>query len=179
VRTARDLPLPALMASLAPAVLAACIAAAATEKPANAKGRSPYVQAASEVDAGRYLTLIGGCNDCHTLGYEQANGQTPEDDRLTGGLPWRGPWGTSFPANLRLVASQTTPEQWVRLTSRTGLPPMPWLSLHNMEPGDLKAIHAYLKHLGPKGEPAPTALPPGAEPAGPYIDVAIRGVPAH
>src|SRR4051794_39593567 len=52
---------------------------------------------------GKYLVQIGGCNDCHTAGYAQNGGQTPTTDWLTG-LPvgFRGPWGTSYPANLRL-----------------------------------------------------------------------------
>jgi hypothetical protein len=48
-------------------------------------------------------------------------------------------------------------------------PPMPWFNLLVMRDGDLKAIYAYLKHLGPAGEPAPAYVPPGQEPAGPVI----------
>lgn len=176
MRSTRNIPLPLLLASLAPGVLVACIAAEAADKPAQPR-HAAYVKAASEVEAGRYVVAIGGCNDCHTMGYMESDGNVPEQERLTGGLPWRGPWGTSFPANLRLVASQTTPDQWVTLTGRKGLPPMPWPSLHQMDEGDRRAVHAYLRHLGPKGSPAPAALPPGAVPEGPYLDLGIRGVP--
>jgi len=34
---------------------------------------------------------------------------------LTGDiLGWRGPWGTTYPANLRLLASQITEDEWVK-----------------------------------------------------------------
>lgn len=173
-----DVPL-TLAAVFAPAALVAAIAGTAPRKAAEAPdARSAHVVATSEVEAGRYLAGIGGCNDCHTLGYEDSHGTTPEQDRLTGGLPWRGPWGTSFPANLRLLAAERSADEWVTATKRTGLPPMPWLSLHNMHEQDLRAIHAYLRHLGPRGTHAPAALPPGGEPEGPYIDLTIRNLPA-
>jgi len=39
---------------------------------------------------------------------------------------------------------------------------MPWAALKTMTDGDLNAIYAYLRALGPAGEAAPAALPPGA-----------------
>jgi hypothetical protein len=38
-----------------------------------------------------------------------------------------------------------------------------------MTDADVKAIYAYLKHLGPAGKPAPAYVPPDKEPAGPYV----------
>ena len=35
---------------------------------------------------------------------------------------------------------------------------------------DLGAIYTFIRYLGPKGEPAPQALPPGMRPAGRYVD---------
>jgi hypothetical protein len=46
---------------------------------------------------------------------------------------------------------------------------MPWFNLRDMRDADVKAIFAYLKHLGPAGEPAPAYLPPGQEPNGPFV----------
>jgi mono/diheme cytochrome c family protein len=52
---------------------------------------------AETVERGRYLVTITGCNDCHTAGYLASEGQTPEEQWLTGDtFGWRGPWGTTF-----------------------------------------------------------------------------------
>src|SRR5258708_15062909 len=56
-----------------------------------------------EIERGRYLVKISGCNDCHTAGYAAAGGEIPESQWLLGNtLGWRGPWGTKDPAHLRL-----------------------------------------------------------------------------
>ena len=61
-------------------------------------------------------------------------------------------------------------EQFLEL-ARTGRgrPPMPWPSLQAMSEKDLKAIFAYVRSLGPAGEPAPAALSPGVAPDRPHI----------
>jgi mono/diheme cytochrome c family protein len=40
---------------------------------------APIVTAASaaDIERGRYLVRISGCNDCHTPGYLQHNGEVP------------------------------------------------------------------------------------------------------
>src|SRR5215510_10111310 len=38
-----------------------------------------HVAAQSQIDAGRYLVKIGGCNDCHTPGYVMTNGASPAE----------------------------------------------------------------------------------------------------
>ncbi|MGD2067702.1 MAG: cytochrome C [Gemmatimonadota bacterium] len=131
----------------------------------------PAVQASDAVEAGRYLVEIGGCNDCHTDGYSQSGGAIPESERLTGSVVgMRGPWGTTWPANLRLTADRLTEDAWVEMVStRTTLPPMPWLAMNAMSEADQRAIHRYLRSLGPAGEPAPTAIGPEQEPATPWI----------
>ncbi len=56
-----------------------------------------------QVERGRYLIQIAGCNDCHTANYAPSGGKVPEKEWLTGdALGWRGPWGTTYPTNLRL-----------------------------------------------------------------------------
>ena len=66
------------------------------------------------VERGRYLLRTSGCNDCHTPGYAFSEGKTTEDLWLTGdAFGWRGPWGTTYGSNLRLLADQLTEEQWV------------------------------------------------------------------
>ena len=46
-----------------------------------AKGNSPDP---SQVERGKYLVTIGGCNDCHTSGYMENNGKVNEENWLTG-----------------------------------------------------------------------------------------------
>lgn len=127
--------------------------------------------AARELERGRYLVNIGGCNDCHTEGFAPAAGKVPENAWLTGSrLGAHGPWGTTYPTNLRLSLQPLTADQWVQYarTVRTR-PPMPWFKLREMTEPDLRAIHAFVRSLGPPGEPAPAALPPGVEPSGPVV----------
>jgi mono/diheme cytochrome c family protein len=123
------------------------------------------------LDRGKYLVKIAGCNDCHTPGYAMSGGKVPESQWLVGDkLGWRGPWGTTYPTNLRLYMRDLTEEKWVK-TARTiqTRPPMPWFALNDMTDQDLKAIYQYTKSLGPAGEMAPTFVPPGKEPQGPAI----------
>jgi mono/diheme cytochrome c family protein len=123
--------------------------------------------------AGRYLVLIGGCNDCHTPGWNESGGKTPESDWLTGvPLGWRGPWGTTYPANLRLTAQTLSEDGWVKmLHTRNARPPMPWASVNAMSDADLRALYQFIKTLGPKGDPMPPALPPTTDPKGPYLNL--------
>lgn len=134
-----------------------------------------HITAANDIEAGRYLVKIGGCNDCHTPGYVEGVMMTgkamPESDWLKGGdVGFSGPWGVSYPSNLRLSFDTMSEDQFIEL-SRTGQgrPPMPWPSLQAMSDKDLKAIYAYIRSLGAAGEPAPAALSPGVAPDRPHI----------
>jgi mono/diheme cytochrome c family protein len=123
------------------------------------------------VERGRYLVKIGGCNDCHTPAYGMKAGQVPEKDWLVGdAVGWQGPWGTSYATNLRLHFGNMSQQQWLQQArSLQSRPPMPWFVLRQMTEHDLKAIHAYIQSLGPAGQPAPAALPPGQAANGPVI----------
>jgi mono/diheme cytochrome c family protein len=123
------------------------------------------------VARGRYLIQISGCNDCHTAGYAQAGGKVPEAQWLTGDiLGWRGPWGTTYPVNLRLYMQGLGEDQWVKKAkSLSTRPPMPWFALHDMHASDLRAMYRYIRHLGPDGKPAPAYLPPDKTPPQPYV----------
>ena len=137
------------------------------------------VVAFNPVDAGRYLVKITGCNDCHTLGWEQSGGRIPEAMWLTGvPVGFRGPWGTTYASNLRLYVRQFTPDTWVQvMRTRDVRPPMPWQSLHAMSDQDLRAVYEYIKQLGPAGLAMPAFVPPGEEPKTPFI-VFIPQLPA-
>lgn len=123
------------------------------------------------IERGRYLVQISGCNDCHTSGYLMAPGKVAESDWLKGdSLGWYGPWGTTYPSNLRLVLPRLSESQWLALArSANYRPPMPNQTLYHMTDEDLRAIYQLVKHLGPAGEPAPMALPPGDTPEGPVV----------
>jgi mono/diheme cytochrome c family protein len=123
-----------------------------------------------QVDRGRYLAMIGGCNDCHTPGYLLSEGKVPEKLWLTGSsFGWRGPWGTTYPVNLRILLNQMTEDQWVATAKKMkARPPMPWFDINIMKRSDLKAIYQFIRYLGPGGEAAPAYVPPDQKPKTPY-----------
>lgn len=151
------------MLKAVPALLAVLIAfpAAAQER----KKADPQVQ------RGRYLVQIAGCNDCHTANYAPSGGTVPEKDWLTGdALGWRGPWGTTYPTNLRLYMQDLTEAEWVKKAKNLNArPPMPWFNVRDMTTSDLRAMYRYIRHLGPAGKPAPAFVPPDQVPSGPYV----------
>lgn len=123
------------------------------------------------IERGRYLVKIGGCNDCHTAEYAPLGGQVPEERWLTGDrLGWRGPWGTTYPNNLRRYMAALSEAEWVS-TARVlkTRPPMPWFALNAMSEDDLRALYRFIRTLGPVGDPAPSFVPPDREPAGPVV----------
>lgn len=124
----------------------------------------------ASIDMGRYLITIAGCNDCHTAGYPESNGNVPETQWLKGSpVGYQGPWGTTFPANLRLSVANMSKEQFIARAKSELLPPMPWFNLRAMSDDDLKAIYIYIKSLGEPGEAMPAYLPPGEVPSTPFI----------
>jgi mono/diheme cytochrome c family protein len=91
-------------------------------------GCAPKAPAPSPVERGKYLVMVGGCNDCHSPKIFTAAGPIPDTTRLLSGHPsgaqlpafpkgvigptlwgaittndltaWYGPWGVSFAYNL-------------------------------------------------------------------------------
>ena len=131
---------------------------------------APKPHEQNPVERGRYLVRVAGCNDCHTPGYLPSDGRVDEKLWLTGdGFGWSGPWGTTYATNLRLFVANLSEAQWLQHTATMRpRPPMPWFNVASMTETDRKAIYAYLKALGPAGQPAPAALPPGKPPPQPY-----------
>jgi len=124
-------------------------------------------------ERGRHLIRISGCNDCHTPGFME-NPNVPEDEWLIGSdLGWRGPWGTTYPSNLRRhLAAWEDAGAWIEMVrSRHGLPPMPWPSLHAMTDDELRAIHAYIRSLPLKGDVMPPPVPPDRTPTTPWLNL--------
>ncbi len=115
----------------------------------------------NEVERGRYLVQIAGCNDCHTAEYAPQGGAVDEAHWLTGSrVGFEGPWGTTYPSNLRLLANELTSEEWLIHARQPMRPPMPWFSLRDMTDEDLTAVYRFIRTLGPAGAPAPAYEPP-------------------
>jgi mono/diheme cytochrome c family protein len=153
---------------LAVFALPVAVAAAQGDTP---QQKSSLLKADPQIQRGKYLVKIAGCNDCHTAGYAAAGGKIPESEWLMGDkLGWRGPWGTTYAPNLRLYMRDMSEGKWVqRAKTVETRPPMPWFVLHDMTEQDLRAIYKYVTALGPAGEPAPIYVPPGKEPHTPYV----------
>lgn len=156
------------MRKLITAAVAASIVAATAVGVAMSpgSGSSPVLavpaKSQDSIEHGRYLVKIASCNDCHTPGYNQSEGKLAESEWLTGSsIGFSGPWGTSYPPNLRLTVQRMSEDEWVTFARAKRLPPMPWFSVAPMSDGDLRDIYRFIRSLGPRGEPAPLALGPG------------------
>ena len=156
---------PLLVAAPLVLLLAGCGAEASEE------WAPPRVTGGTDVERGRYLAVVGGCNDCHTDGYMERS--VPEEQWFLGSpVGWQGPWGTTYAANLRLTVQNMEEDAFVaRLRTGTGRPPMPWINVSQMADSDARALYRYLRALGPAGVAMPPALPPGAVPSTPYFSL--------
>lgn len=123
------------------------------------------------IDEGKRLLKVMGCNDCHTPQYFEKNGEVPEDQALTGNnVGFKGPWGVSYPTNLRLLVRSFKKESFITyVRNKNYLPPMPGVNIKHMTDDELEAMFAYLKTAGPAGKKAPANLKPGQKPTTPYI----------
>jgi len=123
------------------------------------------------IERGRRLVKIAGCNDCHSPGYAMSDGKTPESGWLVGDtMGWRGPWGTTYPANLRLLVSGLSEEAWlIYVKSKPMRPPMPSYVFRDMTDDELRSIYKFIRHLGKAGVPAPDYVPPDQEPKPPFV----------
>ncbi len=123
------------------------------------------------VERGLYVSIIGGCHDCHTAGYSESGGKIDPLVALKGSpVGFQGPWGTSYPTNLRLSVSDITVEGFASyLRTIETNPPMPWYKLRAMSDDDQKSLYLYIRSLGEAGDPAPTFVPTGNRVLTPYI----------
>ena len=146
---------------------------AAGRRPAadSAKSASAAKSTTAQLARGRYLVIVGNCNDCHTQGFAPRDGNVPESEWLKGGpLGFNGPWGTTYASNLRVTVSNMAEAEWVPFAKalRTR-PPMPWFNFNRWTDQDLRALYQYIKSLGPAGSPAPQFVPPDKPAPPPYI----------
>ncbi len=130
---------------------------------------------AAELAHGEYMVLVGGCNDCHTAGFGERGGNVPKKEWLTGSpVGFHGPWGASYPSNLRLSIDALDEAQWLAYTANLHTrPPMPDYMVRAMREDDRRAIYRFIRSLGPAGRPAPAALPPGQTPPPPYFGLVL------
>ena len=131
------------------------------------------------IERGRQVAIVGGCNDCHTEGYNESGGQVDPAKALKGtAVGWMGPWGTTYPLNLRLTVKDKTEDQFLQFarTFKTR-PPMPWYNVHAMDESDIRSLYRYIKSLGDPGAQVPEAVAPGEQPKTPYVVVAPPMMP--
>jgi mono/diheme cytochrome c family protein len=122
------------------------------------------------LERGRYMVLVGHCNNCHTAGYMQTAGNVPEERWLLGNpVGWRGKLGTTYASNLRLYFAALSEADWLKVArAMRPRPPMPWWSVRDTSDDDLRALYHYIRSLAPLGEPAPAFLPPDNVPPRPF-----------
>ncbi|QPZ91968.1 hypothetical protein [Thioclava electrotropha] len=131
------------------------------------------------VERGKLVSIISGCHDCHTAGYNESGGKIDPEAALKGvPLGWQGPWGTTYAVNLRLEIKDMDEDGFVEYAKTfDAKPPMPFYNVHAMPESDLRSLYQYIKSLGEPGEPMPEALPPGEAPTTPYIVMAPPMMP--
>ena len=164
-----------IVPALASLALSACQQAAspadAAEPTAGVAMAAAGSSDAEQLARGEYLVRISGCNDCHTPGYAETGGAVPREQWLVGSpLGWSGPWGTTYPANLRLKLQDMDEAAWMKYSGELHTrPPMPDFAVRTMNDGDRRAIYRFIRSLGPAGQAAPAYLPPGQTPPLPYV----------
>ena len=91
------------------------------------------------VERGLQVSITGGCHDCHTGGYNESGGKIDPATSLKGtAIGWRGPWGTTYPMNLRITAEDKSEADFVAyIKALKTRPPMPWYNLHAMDESDV------------------------------------------
>jgi hypothetical protein len=145
-----------LLRELSRAAVALMVTVVALPSPA----ANPSQTNAGDISHGRYLTIIGGCNDCHTEGYAESGGKVPQKDWLQGSvLGHRGPWGTTYAVNLRAKLATMSEAEWITYaqTLKTR-PPMPWVHVEPMV--DRRLARAVSVCPGPRpGRCVGTRLP--------------------
>ena len=135
------------------------------------KRLTDFEQKSSEIELGRYLIKIMGCNDCHTPGYMR-NSNIPESDWLIGDtLGYHNSLGTTYATNLRLLFDSISEKDWKVLARKMrDDSPMALVRLPSMTDEHLRAIYLFVTELGPKGTPAMSPLPAGVMPKTSYVE---------
>jgi mono/diheme cytochrome c family protein len=129
----------------------------------------------AQVERGRYLVGLGGCNDCHTPGYFFGK---PDQARFLGGsevgfeIPdlgvFHGPNLTpdrdTGLGKWSAVEIATAITKGKRPDGRILAPIMPWHAFSNLTPEDVQAIAVFLKSLPPVVNKVPGPFGPIEKP---------------
>jgi mono/diheme cytochrome c family protein len=130
----------------------------------------------SQLERGKYLVRLGGCNDCHTPGYFFGK---PDTSRYLGGsdVGFEVPGlGVFVPPNLtsdkdtglgawtrhQIVTAIRT---GVRPDGRTLAPVMPWQAFAELTDADADAIAEFLQSLPPVVHKVPGPFSPAEKPS--------------
>ena len=131
--------------------------------------------AETQIERGKYLVTLGGCNDCHTPGSFLGH---PDMSRFLGGSDV----GFSIPGMGVFVGRNLTPDpetglgKWtteqivtafttgIRPDGRVLAPIMPWQDFAHLTKSDALAIAAYLKSLPPVKNAVPGPFGPNETP---------------
>jgi mono/diheme cytochrome c family protein len=123
-------------------------------------GATQLGAADEQIQRGKYLTAIAGCNDCHTPGYFFGK---PDMGRYLGGsevgfeIPGLGVFhGPNLTPDKETGLGNWTGEQ-ITTALQTGMRPdgrelapiMPWRAFANLDKADAMAIAAFLQSLPP------------------------------
>src|SRR5262249_40964983 len=76
----------ASVAGILPLALPSTRVVAADDAPAKSASARPAASRQT-IARGRYMLVVGSCNDCHTAGFAPSDGHVPEKDWLLGGGP--------------------------------------------------------------------------------------------
>ena len=129
----------------------------------------------AQIERGKYLVTLGGCNDCHTPGYFFGK---PDATRILGGsevgfeIPGLGVFhGPNLtPDNDTGLGKWSMDEIVKAITTghrpdgRVLAPIMPWPALAKLTPEDSRAIVAFLKSLPPVKNKVPGPFGPNEKP---------------
>jgi mono/diheme cytochrome c family protein len=164
-RAARPLPRAGVCLALAVAAAAATSAL---------PSRTAFAQDA-QIQRGKYLVTLGGCNDCHTPGYFFGK---PDMARFLGGsevgfeIPGLGVFhGPNLTPDPETGLGQWSTEEVVaaitkgqRPDGRVLAPIMPWHAFANLTAQDVRAIAAFLRSLPPVKNRVPGPFGPNERP---------------
>jgi mono/diheme cytochrome c family protein len=128
-----------------------------------------------QVDRGKYLVMLGGCNDCHTSGGLHG---MPDMTKFLGGsdvgfaIPGQGVFvGRNLTPDKATGLGDWTTQQIVdaltkgeRPDGRILAPVMPWRALSKLTQTDALAMAAYLKSLPPVRNAVPGPFGPNETP---------------
>lgn len=137
-----------------------------------------------QVERGRYLVQLGGCNDCHTPGYFFGK---PDMSQYLGGSDV----GLEVPGLGTFVGRNLTPDKetglgnWtsqeiitaiqtgVRPDGRTLAPIMPWRAFAKLTKEDAAAVATYLKSLPPVHREIPGPFGASEKPTVPRMTIVL------